>query len=357
MHILILAGGVGSRLWPRSRQAVPKQFLDLTGGETMIQTTVRRIAPLVSPEQIFVATGERYVSLVREQLPQLPPENIIAEISGKNTAPAIGLGALHIARQNPRATMAVLTADHLIPNETAFRAALQAAEAVAQTGKLVTLGITPTAPETGYGYIHRGETIGTFYDQPVYRVRQFLEKPNLLTARKFFDSGEYYWNSGMFIWQTETLFAQLTEHMPGLMAKLQQLQSALFENPSAAKVAAIWNDIAPQSIDVGLMEKAADVAVVPLDAGWNDVGSWAALYDELAQSPDENVTVNTEQLLAVDARGLLVHGGGKLVAAIGVEDLVIVETDDALLVCARNRAQDVKKIVEQLKKEGKQAYL
>lgn len=357
MHILILAGGVGSRLWPRSRQTVPKQFLDLTGGETMIQTTVRRVAPLVSPEQIFVATGERYVSLVREQLPQLPSENIIAEISGKNTAPAIGLGALHIARQNPRATMAVLTADHLIPDETAFRAALQAAEAVAQSGKLVTLGITPTGPETGYGYIRRGDTLGTFYDQPVYRVRQFLEKPNLPTAQKFFDSGEYYWNSGMFIWQTDVLFSQLTEHMPQLMAQLEQLRIALFENPSAADVAAIWNGITPQSIDVGLMEKAADVAVVPLDAGWNDVGSWAALYDELAQSPGENVAVNAEQLLAIDSHGLLVHGGKKMVAAIGVDDLVIVETDDALLVCTRDRAQDVKKIVEQLKKEGKQAYL
>ncbi len=357
MHILILAGGVGSRLWPRSRQAVPKQFLDLTGGETMIQTTVRRIAPLVSPEQIFVATGERYVSLVREQLPQLPPENIIAEISGKNTAPAIGLGALHIAQKDPQATMAVLTADHLIPDESTFRAALQAAESVAQSGKLVTLGITPTGPETGYGYIHRGETIGTFHDQPVYRVRQFLEKPNLPTAQKFFDSGEYYWNSGMFIWKTDVLFSQLTEHMPQLMAQLQQLRSALFENPSAADVAAIWNDITPQSIDFGLMEKAADVAVVPLDAGWNDVGSWAALYDELAQSPGENVAVNAEQLLTIDSHGLLVQGGGKLVATIGVNDLVIVETDDALLVCARDRAQDVKKIVEQLKKEGKQAYL
>ena len=357
MHILILAGGVGSRLWPRSRQAVPKQFLDLTGGETMIQTTVRRIAPLVSPEQIFVATGERYVSLVREQLPQLPPENIIAEISGKNTAPAIGLGALHIARQDPQATMAVLTADHLIPNETAFRAALQAAAAVAQTGKLVTLGITPTAPETGYGYIHRGETIGTFFDQQVYRVRQFLEKPNLPTAQKFFNSGEYYWNSGMFIWKTDVLFSQLGEHMPQLTAQLQQLRSALFENPNPAEVAAIWDAITPQSIDFGLMEKAADVAVVPLDAGWNDVGSWAALYDELAQSAGENVAVNTEQLLAIDSHGLLVHGGGKLVATIGVDDLVIVETDDALLVCARDRAQDVKKIVEQLKKEGKQTYL
>ncbi len=356
MHILILAGGVGSRLWPRSRQAAPKQFLDLTGGETMIQTTVRRVSPLVSPEHIFVATGERYVSLAQQQLPMLPPENIIGEISGKNTAPAIGLGALHIARQNPQATMAVLTADHLIPDETAFRAALQAAEAVAQSGSLVTLGITPTGAETGYGYIHRGETIGSYNDQPVYRVQQFLEKPNLPTAQQFFASGEYYWNSGMFIWKTDSLFLQLKTHMPQLMAQLQQLRSALFETPSAADVAAIWNRITPQSIDFGLMEKAADVAMVPLNAGWNDVGSWAALYDELAQTPGENVVVNATHL-NVDSHGTLIQGNKKLVATIGVENLVIVETDDALLVGTRDRAQDVKKIVETLKKEGKQAYL
>ncbi len=356
LHVLILAGGVGSRMWPRSRQAVPKQFLDITGGETMIQTTVRRVLPIVPAEHIFVATGERYVALVREQLPMLPAENVIAEISGKNTAPAIGLGALHIARQNPRATMAVLTADHLIPQEVVFRTALQAAAEVAETGKLVTLGITPTGPETGYGYIHRGDAVGEFGGQTVFRVNQFLEKPDRATAQKFFDSGEYYWNSGMFIWKIEVLFDQLRRHMPQLMTGLDALNGALFDGDGSAQVAAIWNDIEAQSIDVGLMEKAADVAVVPLDAGWNDVGSWAALYDELATSAGENVRVNAEHL-SVDSRGLLIQGGGKLVATIGVEDLVIVETDDALLVCARDRAQDVKKIVEQLKSNGKQAYL
>jgi len=322
----------------------------------MLQTTVRRVLPLVPPEHIFVATGERYVSLARTQLPILPAENFIAEISGKNTAPAIGLGALHIARVDPSSTMAVLTADHLIPDEDAFRRALLAAETVAQTGRLVTLGITPTGPETGYGYIHRGDVVGTYQEQIVYRVNRFLEKPDLPTAQKFFASGEYYWNSGMFIWQTATLFSQLERHMPALMRQLSQLKDVLFNGNRPDTLEVLWEQIQPQSIDFGLMENADDVAVVPLDAGWNDVGSWAALYDELAQTPTDTVVVNAEHY-AVDSSGLLIQGNDKLVATIGVHNLVIVETDDVLLVCARDRAQDVKKIVEQLKDRKQHKYL
>ena len=357
MYILILAGGVGSRMWPRSRQAVPKQFLDITGGETMIQIAVQRISPIVPPENIFIATGERYVDLAKSQLPMLPAENIIAEISGKNTAPAIALGALHIAKKDPNATMAVLTADHLIPDEDTFRLVLQAAADEAQTGKLVTLGITPTGAETGYGYIQRGESTGEQRGQNVYRVKQFLEKPDRATAQKFFDSGEYYWNSGMFIWQVQSFFAQLEKHMPQLKSQLDDLKAALFgDDSSLEKIAEAWQAITPQSIDVGLMEKAEDVAVVPLDAGWNDVGSWAALFDELADEPTDNAVVNADHL-AVDSAGLLIQGGGKLIATIGVENLIIIETDDALLVCAKDRAQDVKKIVEKLKLDNGQNYL
>ncbi len=350
MYALIMAGGVGSRLWPKSRLATPKQFLNLTGQETMIQTTLRRILPLMPPENVFVVTGKRYVAITQEQLPQLPAKNIIGEISGKNTAPAIALGALHIARSDPLATVAVLTADHLIPAEDAFRAALLAAETVAKQGKLVTLGITPTGPETGYGYIHRGEVL----NQNAYRVRQFLEKPNRQTAQRFFESGEYYWNSGMFIWQLPVLFDELKRAMPGLSANMQTLKTALF-GADDETVAQVWAQVESQSIDVGLMEKSNNVAVVPLDAGWNDVGSWAALYDELAQSPGQNVSINAQHL-NVDSSGLLIQGTGKLIATIGLQDLAIIQTEDALLICPRNKAQDVKKIVNQLK-QAKQKYL
>lgn len=356
MYAMIIAGGVGTRMWPRSRQASPKQFLDLTGRETMIQATVNRISSLIPPENIVVVTGKRYVSLVRQQLPMLSAENVIGEISGKNTAPAIGLGGLYIERMAPGETMVVLPADHIIPNETAFKNALLAADEVARTGKLVTLGITPTGPETGYGYIHRGEAVGQFRNQTVYQVSQFLEKPDLPTAQEFYNSGEYYWNSGMFIWQVSTFFNEVNRHMPELDAKLGRLKAALFDADSPEAVESIWEQINGESIDVGLMEKAGDVAVVPLDAGWNDVGSWAALHDELAETPEQNVVINARHL-NIDSSGLLIQGNGKLIATIGVENLTIIQTDDALLVCAKDKTQDVKKIVEQLKTQNKQEYL
>ena len=356
LYVLILAGGVGSRLWPKSRDSLPKQFLNLTGAETMIQMSVRRISPLAPPERIFVATGERYVDLVKEQLPLLPAQNIIAEISGKNTAPAIGLGALHIAQADPQATMAVLTADHIIPGEAAFCQALQTAAAVAESGQLVTLGVIPTRPETGFGYIQRGETVSHLKGLGVYQVKAFLEKPALAMAQKFYESGEYYWNSGMFIWQVTALFAALARHMPTLSAQLEQLREAIFKPEATATVADIWSQITAESIDFGLMEKASNVAVVPLDAGWNDVGNWAALYSELAREVGQNVAVNAQHL-SIDSRGVLVQGNGKLVATIGLENVAIIETDDAILVCAIDKTQDVKKVVERLKTEQRDNYL
>lgn len=357
MYAVILAGGVGSRMWPKSRKAIPKQFLNLTGQETMLQTTVRRVAPIIPPERVFVVTGRRYTSLVAKQLPDLPARNIIAEPSGKNTAPAIGLAALHVEQLEPTATMAVLTADHIIPNETAFRAALLAADDLAQTGKLVTLGIAPTGPEIGYGYIHRGRpTVGQYQGQTAYRVNQFLEKPTLPTARQFIESGDYYWNSGMFVWQTDTFLRELQSHMADLTARLQDLRPPLFDDVSPAAVEAVWQQVRAESIDFGLMEKTDNVAVVPLDAGWNDVGSWAALYDELAETGGENVVVNADHL-SIDSRDLLIEGDGRLVATIGVENLAIIQTEDALLVCAKDRTQEVKKIVDALKKQNREVYL
>ena len=356
LYALILAGGVGSRLWPKSRNSLPKQFLNLTGCETMIQTTVRRIAPLVPSERIFVATGERYVNLVKEQLPMLPEKNIIAEISGKNTAPAIALGALHIAQVGPDDVMAVLTADHLIPDEDTFRGAIQAAAEVAETGRLVTLGVTPTGPETGFGYIQRGESIGEYQHQSAYTVQAFLEKPDLKTAQTFYESGEYYWNSGMFIWQVSSLLEGFELYMPSLYTHLRDMAEAIFSQNDLAAAAEIWKRIEPESIDVGLMEKAKNVAMVPLDAGWNDVGSWAALYEELAQSSGDNVAINAEHY-PLDSKGILIQGNQKLVVTIGLENVAIIETDDAILICDLNRTQDVKQVVEHLKHTQQTHYL
>jgi mannose-1-phosphate guanylyltransferase len=277
-------------------------------------------------------------------------------MSGKNTAPAIGLGALHIAQADPQATMAVLTADHLISNETAFCQALQTAAEVAQSSQLVTLGITPTGPETGFGYIQRGEMMDHYQGGEVYKVKAFLEKPALPTAQKFCESGEYYWNSGMFIWRVATLFEALRQHMPTLAGQLEQLKEAIFNAETSCIVADIWPQIESESIDFGLMEKAQNVAVVPLNAGWNDVGNWAALYYELAQELGQNVSVNAQHL-SIDSQGVLVQGNGKLVVTIGLENVAIIETDDAILVCAIDKTQDVKKVVEHLKTEKKEHYL
>ncbi|RME76238.1 MAG: mannose-1-phosphate guanylyltransferase [Chloroflexi bacterium] len=352
MYVLVMAGGAGTRLWPLSRKARPKQLLDLTGKGTMIQATVNRVLPLTAVEKIYIAANRDYAPLIQHQLPDLPPENIIQEPSGKNTAPCIGLGALHMAQQDE--VMAVLPADHFIADEEGFRQALLAAEQVAREGYLVTLGIQPTQPETGYGYIHRAEPLGRYNNHTVYRAARFLEKPDLPTAQRFVDTGEYYWNGGIFIWQVSTLLEAYRRYMPEFARQLDALGQAI---QAGQPIDGIWSQIQAQSIDIGVMEKADRVAVVPVDIGWNDVGSWAALYDVHASgNEDQNVVLGTEHI-GVDTRGALVHGNGRLVATIGLDDVIIVDTDDALLVCARDRAQEVKQIVDWLKENQRRELL
>jgi mannose-1-phosphate guanylyltransferase len=353
MFALILAGGAGTRLWPRSRAALPKQLLALTGGDTMMQATVKRALPIVPLDRIFIATNREYGPLIQEQLPGLPSANIIEEPSGKNTAPCIGLAAAHMHQLDPDAVMASLHADHFIADEEGFRQAILAAAEVAKEGYLVTLGITPDKPETGYGYIQRGAELGHYNSQPVYQVSRFLEKPDLATAERFVTSGEYYWNSGIFIWQLSTLLQAFREHMPEFYEQLGQMEQALVAGQA---IDAIWQQIRSESIDVGIMERAAKVAVVPVNIGWNDVGSWAAIHEInlIAGKADghNNVALDAEHL-AIDSKGTLIQGNGRLIATIGLEDVVIVDTEDALLVCAKDKVQDIKKVVEWLKAEGR----
>jgi len=349
MYALILAGGTGTRLWPHSRTSLPKQLLALINGQTMMQATVKRILPIVPVENIFIASNRTYGPLIRQQIPKLPPANIIEEPSGKHTAPCIGLGAVHMNPPTSDEVMASLHADHFIADEEGFRQGLLAAEEAARQGYLVTLGIEPTGPETGYGYIQRGAELGRYNDHTVYRAARFLEKPDLPTAQRFMASGEYYWNSGIFIWQISTLLQAFQDHMPEFHHQLGQIEQAL---KAGQAIDSIWQQIAPQSIDVGIMERAQQVAMVPVDIGWNDVGSWASLHQINQADEDDNVVLGADHV-SFDMSGCLIQGNGRLIAAVGLQDVIIVDSGDDILVCAKDKAQDVKKVVNWLEEQGR----
>ncbi|MCZ7543701.1 MAG: sugar phosphate nucleotidyltransferase [Anaerolineae bacterium] len=356
LYALIMAGGGGTRLWPLSRIDHPKQFVGLFGRRSLFQLAYDRIASLIPPARVFVVTGARYANLVHAELPDLPRENIIVEPEGRNTAPAVGLGALHIRRCDPEATMAVLTADHVIHKAAVFRDVLAAGAQVAAGGALVTLGVRPNAPNTGFGYIEQGESLGAVGDFEAYRVVRFTEKPDLETAERYVASGRYHWNSGMFVWRVERIMAEFARQQPALYAALRDIDAGLGAPDPRAALERVWRDIDPISIDYAIMEGARQVAVLPVDIGWRDVGSWDAVYAETAATPGENVMNGDGELLAVDTEGCLVHSD-RLVAAVGLQNLVIVDTGDALLICPRERAQDVRQVVAQLRAAQRDEYL
>lgn len=355
IYALILAGGTGTRLWPRSRRHHPKQLLPLISQRTMLQETVDRILPIIPPERIFIATNDDFAPTVRAQLPMLPRANIIREPAGRGTAPCIGLGGLHIQQHDADAVMLSLHADHFIARPAEFRRVLLDAAYVAREGYLVTLGIQPNRPETGYGYIQCGELITRLDTQAVYRVARFLEKPNEATARQFVASGEHYWNSGIFAWKISTLWEEYACYQPELFAQLQSIGQALGTRRGKTTLARVWRNIKNETIDVGIMEKSQRVVMLPMDVGWSDVGSWATLLDLLPGDDNHNVIVGEH--VGVDTTASLIHTPHRLIATIGLKDMIIVDTQDALLVCPKDRAQEVKRIVELLSHNRKQRYL
>lgn len=355
--VVILAGGSGTRLWPRSRQTLPKQFLDLTGHGTMLQETVARLTPLVPSERMLVITNQQHVDLARQQLPQLPPEHVVGEPTPRGTAAAVGLGAVMAQHLRPDAIMASVHADHLILKPERFRAALAAAAEVAERGPLVTLGIQPAFPHTGLGYVEQGQALPAAGDHPVYRVVRFTEKPDLATAQRFVAGGRHSWNSGLFAWRVDRILAEFAQHMPELHAGLAEIGRALGTPAADATLQRVFPTLPHQTIDYGIMERAADIAVLPVDIGWTDIGSWGTLLEVLDGDEAGNVVRGNDPVFTLDTRNTLIYTAGRLVAAIGLEDMIVVDSGDALLICPKDRAEGVRQVVEWLKQTNREGYL
>ncbi len=358
MYIVLMAGGSGTRFWPRSRSNNPKQLLKLVGDRSMLQMTYDRVKDLTPAEKILVITNDDLMRAVMRQLPEIPERNIIAEPFGRNTAPCIGLAAAIIQKRNEQdEPMVVLPADHLIRDMKHFHKTIKTAAEYASTNDcLITIGITPTYPETGYGYIQRGGKIASKSGKELYKVKTFAEKPNLDTARRFLKSGDFLWNSGMFIWSTELIMKQFALLQPDMYQGFQAIREAVDTPRFEAVVQDVYAKIKSISVDYAIMEAAESVCVLESDFSWNDVGSWEAVYNISEKDKNGNAVVARDNCL-VDAGNNYFYVQDKLVAAVGVENLVVVETEDALLICKKDESQRVKEIVENLKRKKKYQYL
>jgi mannose-1-phosphate guanylyltransferase len=354
LHAVILAGGRGTRFWPLSTGRRPKQLLRILGERTMIQETAERLLPLVPSERWWVVTAAEQAVEVARQLPALRSAQLLAEPVGRNTAPAIGLAARHIAARDPEALMVVLPADHVIRDPGAFRGALAAgARAAAAHPVLVTLGIPPTRPETGYGYIERGASAGEFEGQVLYEVVAFREKPDPETAARYVAGGRHAWNAGVFLFRARVVSEEIQAHLPELAQVLGDPALTQPGERGAQALSRAYERAPSISIDYGVLERSARTWTLPVDCGWNDVGSWSALGEVRTPDAEGNVVVGEAVLL--DSRNVLVHAAeGPLVALLGVEDMVVVSTRGAVLVCPRGRAQEVRKLVEELERRGRQ---
>ena len=348
LNAVIMAGGRGERFWPRSRFHKPKQLQAIAGSETMLQMTVKRMQPLIPLEQIYIVTDQKLEREVKRQLPGLPERNVIAEPVGRNTAAAVGLSAVQIGRLDEDATLAVLPADHLIFDEKEFLACLSIGAKVArEKNRLVVFGIKPDRPETGYGYIKAGGEIS----EKVYEVETFVEKPDEKTAKKFLASGRYYWNSGMFVWKYSVIMAAIEKHMPRLFAGLQKIRTA----PKKEVITEVYEKIENISIDYGVMEKAQNRVMVMGDFRWDDIGSWLAM--ERIWQKDGEGNVSQGKFVGIDTHNSIIVGDKTLVATIGISNMIVVTTDDAILICPKEKAQEVKKMIRKLVDMGETEYI
>ncbi|MFB6286890.1 MAG: mannose-1-phosphate guanylyltransferase [Candidatus Bipolaricaulia bacterium] len=351
-HAVILAGGGGTRFWPKSRRERPKQLLDILGDKPLIALTIDRLEGLVKRDQLWVVTHQDQVEGVRRHV-DLDAERVLTEPASRNTAPAVGLAALHLQRvSGDDAVFAMLPADHYVADVDGFLKTLMIAKDVAAQGHLVTIGIRPRYPETGYGYIDVGEPLEEPDYPGVHRVSRFVEKPDRATAEAYVESGNFMWNGGLFIWRVGTLMAAFREHLPEVHEGLTEIERADFDPEAVRRVYEAFPDI---SIDYGIMESAENRAVVLGDFGWSDVGSWSALGELIDGDDRGNVTQG--EVVALDTHDAVLVSERGLLATVGMRDVVVVATDDAVLVCPKERAQEVKAIVEALEASGQDAYL
>jgi mannose-1-phosphate guanylyltransferase len=353
-YAIIMAGGGGTRLWPLSRQSRPKQMLSLFDERSLFQTAVNRLEGIFPPERILVVTVQEQAAALHEQARHLPAENFLIEPNPRGTASVVGLAAVALQQRDPQAVMAILTSDHYMKNEARFRQVLQVAYQVAQEGYLVTLGIEPTFPATGYGYIQQGEKIGDYQDMQAFDVLRFKEKPDPDTAARLLQSGDHVWNSGMFIWRVEQILAEFNRQMPELAAGLNTIAEAWPSPERASVIQQVWSQLKSETIDYGIMEGAQKVAVMPAAGiGWSDVGSWDSLFDLLEGDQHRNIIIGAKHL-GLDTRETLVYveGAKRFIVTIGVEDLVVVDTGDVLLICSKDQAQRVRQVVHLLKDNG-----
>lgn len=351
IHGVIMAGGSGTRFWPDSTKSRPKQLLSIVGPKTMIRETVERIAPVIPLDRVLVVTGLPYLEDIKRELPELRDSQLIAEPVGRNTAPCIALAAHQIQKTDPDGIMAVLPADHMIRKEEEFLEALRiAAATVAQSGSLLTFGIIPSRPETGYGYIRIGLVHSRAGSGAVRHVDRFVEKPDLSTAEAYLESGEYMWNSGMFVWKVVDIIAALDEYLPEVNAAIREISHLLGGPQASEAIASAYAKIQPISIDHGIMERAENVVCLPIDVDWSDVGCWASL-EGVWDSDGEGNTVRGE-VIAFQSKDCIVSSSHKLTTLIGAENLIVVDTPDALMICRKDRAQDVRKLQEILIAKG-----
>jgi len=351
MYAVILAGGTGERFWPLSRRENPKQFLSLFGSRTMLQLTMDKLENLAAPSDVYVITDEIYREQVQNQLPELPAENIICEPCGRDTAAAVGLAAAYIQRRDPEGVMLVLPADHYVADIEAFQRVIRAGEQAASSGEwVVTIGIIPSRPETGYGYIEKGEAAGEVEGVSVFKTLAFHEKPDVNKALEYLEKGNYLWNSGMFIWRTDLLRRLIARFLPELDRGLAIMDESLGSQVKLELIREVYAELPRVSIDYGIMEKCEEVLVIPGAFGWDDIGTWTALGRY--RKTDQQGNVLESRGVFIDTNGCLVYAPKQVVVTLGVANLLIVNHGGSLLVCNKNRAQDIKKAVEALKEAG-----